>query len=146
MDDGEGRRRRSSARPGLDDIFVRSPSDISDSKADASKLTYSDEMAANIKRQFGEHDVSFHMRKRRAERGEQHANWRNVEASSSVRRNSVMETISIITKKLADVRKRRAIRPDSRAMEKWDAIMITMLVFVAVVGPFEVALLRHDLD
>ena len=71
---------------------------------------------------------------------------RNDESSSSARRNSVMETISIITKKLADVRKRRAIRPDSRAMEKWDAIMITMLVFVAVMGPFEVALLRHDLD
>ena len=105
---GEQPRRSSSARANQDDIFVRSRSDTTESTPGAQKPTYSDELAANIKRQFGEHDVSFHMRKQRAARGEdKHANWRDAEAPpSSARRNSVMETISIITKKLADVRKR----------------------------------------
>ena len=81
--------------------------------------------------------------KQRAARGEdKHANWRDAEAPpSSARRNSVMETISIITKKLADVRKRRAIRPDSRAMEKWEgATEVAVEKTVEKAAPAELAL------
>eukprot|EP00937_MAST-01D_sp_MAST-1D-sp2_P004715 g4715.t1 len=60
--------------------------------------------------------------------------------------SGISQTVLAISQMLSRLGRRRVIRPDTPAMEKWDLVMITMLGFVALLTPFEISLLRLELQ
>ena len=60
-------------------------------------------------------------------------------------RESVVNMVSVMILKLAEQSKRRLIRPDHKRLADWDMLMAVLLVFIALLSPFEIAFLKFEL-
>ena len=59
---------------------------------------------------------------------------------------SIAEGADELRQRLRDQQRRMLINPTSRFMQRWDPLMMTMLIFVAIVTPYEVAFLETKLS
>ena len=59
-------------------------------------------------------------------------------------RKSIVDLVSDITARLASNKAQRLVRPTDKRLAKWDAAMGVMLLFVALVTPFEIAFLSME--
>jgi potassium voltage-gated channel Eag-related subfamily H protein 7 len=73
---------------------------------------------------------------------------RSQHPNSTKQRGSVLEMVDAMEKSLAAKRKKEShvLDPTSPQMAKWDAVMICLLIFTALVTPFEVAFLSTQID
>ena len=61
-------------------------------------------------------------------------------------RQSVVAMVDMFTKKLNNNSRKWLIHPQSKRMTRWDICMGLMLLFVALIAPFEIAFLKWDLE
>ena len=108
--------------------------------ASGAQARYPDQLEAQIRRKFGEHDVSYRLRQKNAESS---TGWQAAKSGADydARRASIANLVLVITEMLNDSKKKLVLRPDTPMMEKWDILMIFMLTFVSIAGPFELAML-----